>query len=72
VTEDLKGLSKGGFAIARIHVAMGEKDQAFEWLRKSCKERDSRVIWIKVDPTLESLRKEPEFAKVLKDMRLPP
>jgi serine/threonine-protein kinase len=72
VLEDLKGRSKGAFAIARIHAALGEKDQAFEWLRKSCAERDSRVIWIKVDPTLESLHKEPEFAKVLKEMNLPP
>jgi serine/threonine-protein kinase len=72
VLENLKGLPKGGFAIARIHVALGEKEQAFEWLRMSCKERDSRVIWLKVDPTLESLRKEPEFAKLLKEMGLPP
>jgi predicted Zn-dependent protease len=50
--EDLKGRSKGAFVIARIHAALGEKDQAFEWLRKSCAERDSRVIWIKVDPTM--------------------
>ena len=76
VLEDLKGLSKGrfkfAFPIARIHAARGEKDQAFEWLRKSCDERDSRVIWIKVDPTLEGVRSDPRFAQVLKEMGLPP
>jgi hypothetical protein len=32
----------------------------------------AKLRWIKVDPTLEGLRKEPEFAKVLNDMGLPP
>ena len=76
VLEELKGLSQGrfGFAlpIARVHAALGEKVQAFEWLRKACDERDPHVIWIKVDPTLDSLRSDPQFAKVLKDMGLPP
>jgi hypothetical protein len=76
VLGELKGHSQGrfGFAlpIARIHAALGEKDQAFEWLRKSCDERDPFVIWIKVDPTLDSLRSDPRFAQVLRDMGLPP
>jgi serine/threonine protein kinase/tetratricopeptide (TPR) repeat protein len=75
--EELLGLAQKGrygnsFAIARIYAAQGQKDKAFEWLRKACDEHDPRVIWLKVDPTLDNLRKEPEFAKVLKDMRLPP
>ena len=76
VLAELKGLSQGrfGFAfpIARIHAALGEKDQAFEWLRKACEERDTQVIWLKVDPTLDSLRSDPRFAQVLQDMGLPP
>ena len=72
---ELKGQSEGrfGFAlsIARIHAALGEKDQAFEWLRKACVERDPVVIWLKVDPTLDSLRSDPRFAQVLRDMGLP-
>ena len=76
VLEELKGLSKGrfGFAfpIARIHAALGEKDQAFEWLQKACDERDSQVIWLKVDPSLENLRLDERFAQVLKGMGLPP
>jgi serine/threonine-protein kinase len=76
VLGELKGYSQGrfGFAlpIARIHAALGEKDKAFEWLRKSCDERDPFVIWIKVDPTLENLCSDPRFAQVLRDMGLPP
>jgi hypothetical protein len=55
-----------------VHAALGEKDQAFEWLRKACDERDPHVIWLKVDPTLENLRSDPRFTQVLRDMKLPP
>lgn len=76
VLEELKGLSKDRFAFALpitgIHAALGEKDQAFEWLQKALDERDSRVIWLKVDPTLDNLRTDPRFAQALKEMGLPP
>jgi len=71
----LEGLSPGrfGFAmpIARIHAALGDKDSAFNWLNKACLERDSGVIWLKVDPTLDNLRSDPGFSQLLKNMRLP-
>jgi serine/threonine-protein kinase len=77
VLEELKGYAVKGrfgcaFGITRIHAALGEKDQAFEWLRKACDERDPLVIGLKVDPTMDNLRTDPRFAQVLKDMRLPP
>jgi TolB-like protein/Tfp pilus assembly protein PilF len=76
VLDELKALASDhfGFAylIACIYAALGDKDQAFVWLRKACDAREFRVIWIKVDPMMDNLRKEPEFAKILKDMNLPP
>jgi superkiller protein 3 len=60
------------FPIARIYAAQGEKDEAFKWLQKACDERDSLAIWLKVDPTLDNLRKDLRFAQMLEDMRLPP
>jgi serine/threonine-protein kinase len=63
-----------GFAypIAWIYAALGDKGQAFKWLGKACDAHEAGVIWIKVDPMMDNLRKEPEFFKVLKDMHLPP
>jgi TolB-like protein len=58
--------------IASIQAALGEKEQAFEWLDKACAERHSRVIWVKVDPIWDNLRSDQRFAQLLKDMRLPP
>ena len=76
VLEELKDPAKlrfgCPFAIARIHAALSEKDQAFEWLQKACDELDPHVIWIKVDATLDSLRSDPRFDALLREMRLPP
>jgi serine/threonine protein kinase/tetratricopeptide (TPR) repeat protein len=60
------------FALARIHAALGENEEAFKWLREALKERDSAVIWVKVDPMLKNLRPDLQFAEVLKEMNLPP
>jgi len=77
VLGELNGLAQqhrysSSFAIARIHAALDQKDQAFEWLRKACDERESQVIFVKVDPTLDHLRSDPRFGQILKDMGLPP
>jgi serine/threonine protein kinase/tetratricopeptide (TPR) repeat protein len=76
VLEELKAGPKPPFgtatAIARIHAGLGEKEQAIEWLRKACDERDSAVMWLKVDRIFDNLRTEPGFAELLKDMGLPP
>ncbi len=54
--------------IARIYAVLGDKDQAFEYLQKAGDERDSVVIWIKVDPTLENLQTDPRFTDLLRRM----
>jgi TolB-like protein/Tfp pilus assembly protein PilF len=76
VLQELKAAPKrqfgDAFALARIHAALDEKDQAFEWLQKACDERNPNVIWLKVDPTMDNVRSDPRFAQVLKDMGLPP
>ncbi len=60
------------FAIARIHAALGERDEAFKWLQEALDERDSAVIWLNVDPTLENLRSDPRFTELLAEMHLSP
>jgi eukaryotic-like serine/threonine-protein kinase len=76
VLDDLKGMPARPFgaamAVARIHAALGEKDDALKWLGEACGERDSIAIFLKVDPTLESLRGDERFGSLLKEMKLPP
>jgi len=58
------------FPLAWIYAALGEKDEAFDWLTKALDERDSLISRLKVDPTMDNLRSDQRFARVLKDMGL--
>jgi TolB-like protein/Tfp pilus assembly protein PilF/tRNA A-37 threonylcarbamoyl transferase component Bud32 len=58
------------FSMARIHAALGEADQAIEWLQRACEEREPGVIWLKVDPTVDNLRTDPRFDDLLMHMGL--
>jgi DNA-binding winged helix-turn-helix (wHTH) protein/tetratricopeptide (TPR) repeat protein len=75
VLAELKEQSKrryiSPFNIAIIYVALGEKDQAFEWLEKAYDERSLWMVFLKVDPRLDSLRATPDFANLLRRMGLP-
>jgi serine/threonine-protein kinase len=68
--DSLKELSKRQhvppYDIALIHTGLGENDQAFEWLQKACEERSSWLIWLKVDPRLDSLRTDPRFMDLVR------
>jgi TolB-like protein/Flp pilus assembly protein TadD len=59
------------FQIAIIYVGLGEKDQAFEWLEKAYDDRSVWMVFLKVDPRLDSLRSDHRFADLLLRMRLP-
>jgi tetratricopeptide (TPR) repeat protein len=56
--------------IAEAYIGLGEKDHALEWLEKAYEERDSQLIWLKLDPIYQSLRSEPRFVALRKKMRL--
>src|SRR6185312_14051014 len=52
--------------IAEVHAALGEKDQAFEWLEKAYDARSSDFRFLKVSPSFpSSLRLDPRFADLL-------
>jgi serine/threonine protein kinase/tetratricopeptide (TPR) repeat protein len=58
------------YAIAIIHIGLGNKDQAFQWLEKACQERSATITWLAVDAILDSLRSDPRFTELLKKMGL--
>ena len=47
-------------------------DQAFACLDRAFQERDERMVWLKVDPKLDTLRSDPRFAELLRRLRFPP
>jgi hypothetical protein len=57
--------------LANIYAFTGEKEKANESLRNFAKNPVFpyfRLTWIKEDPMLNSIRNEPEFLKIVKEM----
>lgn len=50
---------------APIYAALGEHEQALDWLEKAYKDHSSPLAWLKVDPWFDDLRDNPRFADLL-------
>jgi len=68
VLDEIQGLSSHSYVspyhIASIYTALGSPEQAFDWLRRACDNRSEGLIWLAVDPILDSLRDDPQFADI--------
>jgi hypothetical protein len=53
------------YLTATAYVALGEQEQAFGWLEKACADRDSWLVFLNVEPGVDSLRADPRFANLL-------
>jgi serine/threonine-protein kinase len=64
--EDLKKKSRKSYVspghFAMIHLGLGDKDAAFDWLDKACAERYAWLVFLKVDPIFDCLSSDPRFA----------
>lgn len=60
------------YVAAAFHVALGEKDKAFEELNKSYDMRETFFVQVKVDPRFDSLRDGPRFQDLLRRAGFPP
>jgi serine/threonine-protein kinase len=58
--------------IAAIYVALGENDQAFEWLDRACQEHSGSVHSISMGPSFRKLHSDPRFPALLKRIGLDP
>jgi TolB-like protein/class 3 adenylate cyclase/Tfp pilus assembly protein PilF len=75
VLERLMALPKQNdhsLTIALGYAALGEKEQAWEWLERAYQEKNSGLLFIKVWPTLDNLRSDSQYAELLKKMGLAP
>lgn len=71
LTEMSKSRFVPSWAFAIVHVGLGDKDRAFQWLDKAYDERPSDLQNIKVDPRMEPLRSDPRYQDLLLRMGLP-
>jgi tetratricopeptide (TPR) repeat protein len=53
-----------------MHIALGEKDLAMDWLEKSFEIRDPYILSVKINPRYDSLRTHPRYIALLKRMNL--
>jgi TolB-like protein/Flp pilus assembly protein TadD len=58
------------YYIAAVHLACGERQQAFRWLEKSFGERSAYMTNLMHDPALDSIRSEPEFQHLVRRVGL--
>jgi len=75
VLGELKEMSQrryvSAYSVATIYAALGEKEQAFQWLQKANDERNTEIVFLKVDPRLDPLRNDPRFEELVKRAGIP-
>ncbi|HEV3468036.1 MAG TPA: tetratricopeptide repeat protein [Pyrinomonadaceae bacterium] len=73
ILDELKATRKRGrvvpYRLAAVYLALGDKDQALEWLRKDYEERGNWMNQLKVDPVMDPLRSDPRFKELMRRMR---
>ena len=61
----------GPGAMAALHLALGDKDEAMAWLERAYDDRDVGLVQAKVNPRLDALRADPRFQDLLRRMKFP-
>jgi len=73
--EELKELSQtcyvSPFLLGRIYAALTEKEEALNCLEIAYQQHAAGVVYLKVDPNLDSLRSEPRFQDLLRRINYP-
>jgi hypothetical protein len=56
------------YLFAIVQIGLGDKDEAFRILSKAVDEKSDELLFIRVDPALDTLRSDPRFHALLKRM----
>ena len=56
--------------IAAIYIGLSEKDQALDWLEKAYEDRSTGLVYLKVEPSFDSVRSAPRFVDLLRRIGL--
>jgi hypothetical protein len=74
ILDQLETLSRqryvSAYPVARIHIALCKKEEAFRWLEAACDEHAAMMICLKVDPRFTELHSEPRFQDLVRRVNL--
>lgn len=59
------------YQIALIHIGLGDKEQAFEWLERAADERVEWICYLNISPELEGLRSDPRLTNLIQRVGIP-
>jgi TolB-like protein/Tfp pilus assembly protein PilF len=65
------GGDDAGYQYATIYAQWGNIPKALEWLDKAVHRRDSGLEYLKTDPLIDPLRKEPRFQAIERALKFP-
>ena len=60
------------FVFAMTYAILGNASQCCDWLQKACEERSEYLVYLKADPVFDSIRSDPRFDEILRQVRLSP
>jgi len=72
LTERAKQQYVSPYFFAGIHAGLGENDRALESLETAHKEKSHWLIYLHIDPSMDTLHDDPRFRDVLGSIGLPP
>ena len=58
------------YDIAEVCIGLGKQDLALDWLQKALDDRSHALVFLNVEPKVDSLRSDPRFKALLKKMNL--
>jgi len=59
------------YYLAVVYVGLGRDQQAMDWLEKAFADRSNGLVFLKVEPELDSLRANPRFIALQKKLGFP-
>ena len=60
------------YSVALVHAGLGNRDQALAWLDKAYADRSDYMVYLGLEPMLDSLRSDPRFGALVRRVGLPP
>jgi hypothetical protein len=59
------------YELGLIYVGLGQSDQAFQSLERAFREHSDMLVYLKVDPRLDSIRSDSRFADLIRRVGVP-